>query len=161
MDDFLAKPIQPADLWVAMDRAVGSRPPARPPAPDLLAPQVLLAACGGDAAALEEICQAFGARLPQHLQAVQDALRDGDAPRLRETAHKLAGMVATFSTSAGGVASDLEDRAGHGQLEEARPLAARLDAMAEEVLQLAGGLSLDTLVNQAGGAAEPGRPAGP
>ena len=49
MDDFLAKPIQPADLWAAMDRLVGSRPPAEPPGPDLLAPQVLLASCGGDA----------------------------------------------------------------------------------------------------------------
>ena len=61
MDDFLAKPIQPADLWAAMDRLVGSRPPAEPPGPDLLAPQVLLAACGGDAAALEEICETFRA----------------------------------------------------------------------------------------------------
>ena len=26
MDDFLAKPIQPADLWAAMHRLVGSRP---------------------------------------------------------------------------------------------------------------------------------------
>jgi hypothetical protein len=70
-------------------------------------------------------------------------------------------MVATFSTAAGGVASDLEDRAEQGQLEEARPLAARLEAMAEELLQLAGGLSLETLLDQGGGAAEPGRPAGP
>src|SRR5262249_7723991 len=161
MDDFLAKPIQPDDLWAAMDRAVGSRPPARPPGLDLLAPQVLLAACGGDAAALEEIGQACRARLPEHIQAVQDALRDGDVSRLREAAHKLAGMVATLSTTAGGVASDLEDRAEQGQLEEARPLAARLEAMTEELLQLAGGLSLETLLDQGGGAAEPGRPAGP
>src|SRR5262249_51874218 len=109
MDDFLAKPIQPNDLWAAMDPAVRSRPPARPPGLDLLPPQVLLAACGRDAATLEEICQAFRARLPEHLKAVQDALWDGNAPRLREAAHKLAGMVATFSTAAGGVASDLED----------------------------------------------------
>jgi len=46
-------------------------------------------------------------------------------------------------------------------LDEAQPLAARLEAMAEELLQLAGGLSLDTLLDQGGGAADPGRPAGP
>jgi CheY-like chemotaxis protein len=161
MDDFLAKPIQPDDLWAAMDRAVGSCPPAEPPGLDLLAPQVLLAACGGDAAALEEICQAFRARLPEHLQAVQDALRHGDAPRLREAAHKLAGMVATFSSAASSVASDLEDRAAEGQLDEAQPLAARLEVMAEELLQMARGLSLDTLLDQGGGAADPGRPASP
>ena len=150
MDDFLAKPIQPADLWTAMDRVAGSRPPG----PDLLAPQVLLASCGGDAATLEEICQTFRARLPDHLKAVRDALRDGDAPRLREAAHKLAGMVTTFSTVAGDVASELEDHATEGQLDEAQPLAARLEAMAEELMQLAGWLSLDALREQAKSASE-------
>jgi len=152
MDDFLAKPIQAAELWAAMDRVVGARPLADPPRPGLLDPRVLLAACGGDAAILEKICQAFRARLPEHLQAVQDALRNGDASRLREGAHKLAGMVAAFSTVAGGVASDLEDHAAQGHLEEARPLVARLEAMAEALVQLVGGLSLETLCEQAGAA---------
>jgi len=160
MDDFLAKPIQPDDLWATMDRAVGSRPPARPPGLDLLAPQVLLAACGSDAAALEEICQAFRSRLPEHLKAVQDALRAEDAPRLREAAHKLAGMVAAFSSEAGDVASELEDRAAQGQLQGARPLAAQLEAMAEELMRLAGGLSLDTLCHQAKDATQPGQTTG-
>ncbi|HEV3256741.1 MAG TPA: response regulator, partial [Gemmataceae bacterium] len=155
MDDFLAKPIQAADLWVAMDRVVGTPAPAAGrisnpscsdrPGPSLLDPGVLLAACGGDAVILEKICQAFRARLPDHLTAVQDALRDRDTVRLREAAHKLLGMVAAFSTVAGGVASDLEDHAAQGQLEEARPLVERLETMAQELLQLAGGLSLETL----------------
>src|SRR5213075_679610 len=58
---------------------------------------------------LEKIGQAFRAHLPDHLKAVQDALRERDAPRLREAAHKLAGMLAAFSTTAGGVASEVED----------------------------------------------------
>ena len=149
MDDFLAKPIQAADLWAAIDRVVGARPPADRPGPGLLDPRVLLAACGGDAAILEKICQAFRARLPDHLAAVQDALRERDALRLREAAHKLCGMVAAFSTVAGGVASDLEDHAAHGQLEEARPLVEQLETMAQELMQLAGGLSLETLRHQA------------
>ena len=161
MDDFLAKPIQPDDLWAAMDRAVGWCPPAQPPGLDLLAPKVLLAACGGDAAALEEICQAFRARLPEHLKAVQDALRAEDAPRLREAAHKLAGMVAAFSSEAGDVASELEDRAAQGQLQGARPLAAQLEAMAEALMRLTGGLSLDTLYRQAKDATQPGQTTGP
>src|SRR5262249_28387759 len=57
MDAFLAKPIQGADLWAAMERVVGVRPPADPPGPGLLDPKVLLAACGGDAAILDRICQ--------------------------------------------------------------------------------------------------------
>jgi CheY-like chemotaxis protein len=160
MDDFLAKPIQAADLWAAMDRVVGAGPPDERPGQGLLDPRVLLAACGGDAAILERIGQTFRARLPDHLKAVQDALRDQDAPRLREAAHKLAGMAAAFSTATGGVASELEDRAAQGQLDEAPTLVARLETMAAELLRLAGGLSLETLRQQAGAADEPSRTAG-
>jgi PAS domain S-box-containing protein len=161
MDDFLAKPVQAADLWAAVDRVVAARAAGDRPTPGLLDPQVLLAACGGDAAILEKIGRAFRARLPDHLKAIQDALRDRDAPRLREAAHKLSGMVAAFSTAAGGVASDLEDRAAQGQLEEVQPLAARLETMAGELMELVSGLSLEALHDQVGSAAEPGRTASP
>jgi two-component system, sensor histidine kinase and response regulator len=164
MDDFLAKPIQAADLWAAIDRVVDARPPvawspdhATAGGPGLLDPGVLLAACGGDAVILEKICQAFHAHLPHHLTAVQDALRERDAVRLREAAHKLCGMVAAFSTVAGGVASDIEDHAAQGQLEEARPLVGRLEAMADELVRLARGLSLETLRRQTGPAGDPSR----
>ena len=156
MDDFLAKPIQVAYLWAAMDRAVGARRPTDRPGPGLLAPQVLLAACGGDAAVLDRICRAFQVRLPGHLKEVRDALRDGDASRLREAAHKLSGMVATFSTTAGSVASDLEDQAAQGRLEEARPLVTRLETMAEELTRLVGGLTLDVLRDRGGAATDAG-----
>jgi CheY-like chemotaxis protein len=177
MDDFLAKPIQPTDLWAAINRVVrrdegrGMKDEGKtsmlshssliPHPSSLLDPRVLLAVCGGDAAILERLGQTFRARLPGHLKAVQEALRDRDAPRLREAAHKLAGMVAAFSSTAGALASELENHAAQGQLEEARPLVVRLEAMAEELMRLAGGLSLDALRDQAGGATEPGRTAGP
>jgi hypothetical protein len=55
-------------------------------------------------------------------------------------------MVATFSTVASGVASDLEDRAAQGQLEEARALVGQLETMIPELLGLVeAGLSLDAL----------------
>ena len=72
------------------------------------------------------------------------------ATRLREASHKLAGMVSAFSSVAGGVASELEDLAARGQLEEARPLVARLEAMAGELTRLAGGLSIEALRDHAG-----------
>ena len=130
MDDFLTKPVRAADLWAAIDRVV-RRPPAGRASRDRACSTraCCWAVCGGDAGILEKICQAFRARLPDHLAAVQDALRERDAPRLREAAHKLCGMVAAFSTVAGGVASDLEDHAARGQLEEARPLVEQLETM--------------------------------
>src|SRR5439155_17804529 len=86
MDDFLAKPIQAVDLWAATERVTGSRPPADRPGPGLLDPRVLLAACGGDADTLEKICQVLRSRLPDHMTAVQAALRDRHAIRLRRAA---------------------------------------------------------------------------
>jgi CheY-like chemotaxis protein/HPt (histidine-containing phosphotransfer) domain-containing protein len=169
MDDFLAKPIQAADLWAAVGRVLPRREEGEGrrvegktgmPSPSSLIPhpsslldaRVILAACGGDAAILDRIGQTFRGRLPDHLRAVRDALRDGDAPRLREAAHKLAGMVAAFSTAAGGLASDLEDQAALGRLEGAHPLVARLEAMAGELVRLVGGLSVEALRDQAGAA---------
>jgi HPt (histidine-containing phosphotransfer) domain-containing protein len=110
----------------------------------------LLAACGGDAAILAKICQTFRARMPDHLKAIRDALRDQDAPRLREAAHKLAGMAGVFSTLAGGKASELEDQAEQGRLGEAVALVNQLEAMGAELLRLAGTLSLDALRDAAG-----------
>jgi HPt (histidine-containing phosphotransfer) domain-containing protein len=110
---------------------------------------VLWDVCGGDASILYKIGQAFRARLPDHLAAVQDALCEQDSHRLREAAHKLCGMMAAFSTVAGAVASDLEDHAARGQIEEARPLVKQLETMAEELMRLASGLSLETLRHHA------------
>jgi HPt (histidine-containing phosphotransfer) domain-containing protein len=161
MDDFLAKPIQAPDLWAAIDRVVGGHSPADRPGPGLLDPRVLLAACGGDAVILEKICQALRARLPDHLRAVQEALQDRDTLRLREAAHKLCGMVAAFSSVAGGVASDLEDHAARGQIEEALPLVVQLETMADELVRLTDGLSLETLRQQTGPANVPTRTTSP
>jgi CheY-like chemotaxis protein len=165
MDDFLAKPIQAPDLWAAIQRVIrdegrGTRRidpefSSLAPRPSLLAPHVLLAACGGDAIILGSICQAFRTRLPDHLTTVQDALRDRDTPRLREAAHKLCGMMAAFSTVAGGVASDVEDLAAQGQLDDARPLVGQLESMAQELVRDVAGLSFDALRKLAGPAANP------
>ena len=161
MDDFLSKPIRAADLWAAIDRVVGARPPAERLGPGLLDPRVLWEVCGGDAGVLAKLAQVFRARLPDHLAALQQALRDQDTLRLREAAHKLYGTVAAFSTVAGAVASDLEDHAARGQLEAARPLVEQLQTMADELMRLAGDVSFETLRHQADVAGDLNRTAGP
>jgi hypothetical protein len=59
------------------------------------------------------------------------------------------------------VASDLEDHAAQGQLEQARPLVGQLETMADELVRLASGLSLETLRPQTGLADDPNRTARP
>ena len=139
-------------------RGVPGRP--RPEVGDrtsLLDPVVLLAACGDDAEGLHELCHDFQTYAPARLAEVGDALRDQDAPRLREAAHKLCGLLSAFSTVAGNLASDLEDHAAGGQLDEARPLVDRLETIAQELIRQVDGLSHESLRRQAGTADGPDR----
>jgi CheY-like chemotaxis protein/HPt (histidine-containing phosphotransfer) domain-containing protein len=156
MDDYLSKPVRSAELFAAIDRLVSAPSPEgeksegantdRVDRTSLLDPVVLLAACGGDGEGLREMCQDFQTYAPPRLAEVADALRDEDAPRLREAAHKLCGLLSAFSTVAGNVASNLEDQAARGRLDEARPLAGQLETMAGELMQQVGSLSLESLL---------------
>jgi two-component system, sensor histidine kinase and response regulator len=121
----------------------------------------LLTACGDDAEWLRGMCEDFQTYLPARLAEVGEALRDQDAPRLREAAHKLGALLFAFSTVAGNAASDLEDHAAQGRLEEARPLVEQLETMAQELLGMTGGLSLEALRQQAEAARDSKRTARP
>jgi two-component system, sensor histidine kinase and response regulator len=146
MDDFLAKPIQATDLWAKIERIPTARPPAERGPID---PHVLLAACGGDGVILDRICRALRGGLPDQLAAVEEALAAKNAPRLREAAHRIGGIVAAFSVAAASLASEIEDHADGGRLEKARPLVKQFATMARELIRLAGGLSLEALRHQA------------
>jgi hypothetical protein len=82
---------------------------------------------------------------PARLAELGDALRDRNARRLRQAAHKFCSLLFAFSTIAGTVASDLEDHAAQGHIEDAQPLVERLETMTQELMRLVGGLSLEAL----------------
>ncbi len=163
MDDLLTKPIRPAELIAAIDRVAPARnvsQEARPVVGEhlrLLDPAAAPRACGEDKEALRTICRGLQTYLPERLAEVRDALRDSDSPRLRSVAHKLCALLFEFSTAAGNVASDLEDYAAEGRLEEAQPLVQQLETMADEMLRLSGGLSIEALRQQIGPADAPNR----
>jgi two-component system, sensor histidine kinase and response regulator len=161
MDDFQTKPIRPADLLAAIQRVLrnegrgaskgaqtefpASESPSLTPRPSLLAPRVLLAACGGDPTLLRKMCQTLTARVPEHLAALRDALREQDAPRLREAAHKSCGMLSEFSTTGGDLAGNLEDLAAGTHLDKAGPILEQLEAVAHELLQQIDRLTVEVL----------------
>ena len=120
----------------------------------MLDPVVLLASCGGDGDGLRGLCEDFQTYAPARLAAMLAALRDQDAPRLREAAHKLCGLLSAFSTVAGNLAADLEDQAADGQLELARPMVEKLETMVQELLRQVDGVSLESLECQTGTAVE-------
>jgi PAS domain S-box-containing protein len=174
MDDFLTKPVATAALLAAIDRLIRKDEGGRMkdeqekpshsdssfilhPSSFLLDPIAVLTACGDDAEGLRRLCQDFQTYAPARLAEVRDALRERDAPRLNQVAHKFCALLFAFSTVAGSMASDLEDRAAGGQLEEAQPLVERLETMTQELVRLVGGLSLETLRYQARIAADASR----
>jgi HPt (histidine-containing phosphotransfer) domain-containing protein len=148
MDDFQTKPIRPADLLAAIDRLLLTHPPRQSRSRDLLDAPVLWAACGGDATLLRKMCRTLIAHVPEHLAALRDALRDQDAPRLREAAHKCCGMLSEFSTPAGDLAGNLEELAAGTQLEKAAPILEQLEAIAQELVKQVDGITVEALRHQ-------------
>ena len=60
---------------------------------------------------------------------------------------------------AGAVATDLEDQAARGQLEDAWPLVEQLEAIARELIEQVDGLSIEVLRDQSGAAGDRDRTA--
>jgi two-component system sensor histidine kinase/response regulator len=149
MDDFQTKPIRPADLLAAIDRVLRTHSSRQFRRRELLDPPVLLAACGGDSALLRKMCQTLAARIPEHLAALRDALRNQDAPRLREAAHKCCGMLSEFSAAAGDLAGSLEDLAAGTQLEKAIPILEQLETLAQKVVKQLEGITVEALRRKA------------
>jgi PAS domain S-box-containing protein len=151
MDEYLAKPIRAAELFAAIDRVVfGEEDPWRAergadvPA-GLLDPAALLAACDGDAELLRKMCRHFQDHVPGRLDEVGEALRDRDAPRLREAAHRLGGMVSSFSAAAAAAVALLERLGAQGELEKVIPIHSRLTEIVGSLCSELDSLSVEQL----------------
>ena len=151
MDDYLAKPVRAAELFAAIDRVVSGEEAPRPAESEagapggLLDPAALLAACDGDAELLRKMCRHFQAFVPGRLAEAGEALRGRDVPRLREAAHKLGGMVSTFSATAAEEAALLGRLGSEGKIDEAIQTHSRLTGIVDRVIAALGTLSVEQL----------------
>jgi HPt (histidine-containing phosphotransfer) domain-containing protein len=107
------------------------------------------------------LCQTLISRVPEHLATLRNALREQDALRLREAAHKCCGMLSEFSTVAGDLAGNLEDLAASTQLDEAAPILEQLETIAHELVKQIDGITIEALRRQAEGLDENPGTAGP
>jgi two-component system sensor histidine kinase/response regulator len=102
MDSYVAKPLRPQELVVAVEGFFGpvSEPAAAAPdqahSGEVLDGEALLARVSGNKAVLRELVELFEADYPEHLSQVHSAAAHGDRPALQRGAHNLKGMVATF-----------------------------------------------------------------
>ena len=158
MDDFLAKPIQAADLWAAIDRVVGVPvPPADRAGTGPARP-------AGAAGRLRRRCGRWLREMMPGLPAYAagPAGRGQRAPcgrpgRARGCARPLTSFVGCCRRSPRRPVPwrRTSKISGRGQLEEARPLVEQLEAMARELMGLAGGLSLEELSTRAAACTRP------
>jgi CheY-like chemotaxis protein/HPt (histidine-containing phosphotransfer) domain-containing protein len=161
MDDYLAKPVRAAELFAAIDRVVsgqlvsggvvsgewskasGETSPLT--SSGLLDPAALLAACDSDAQLLRKMCRHFQTFAPDSLAEVSEALRNRDSARLREAAHKLGGMVSSFSATAAEAVALLGRLGSEGKIEEAIQTHARLTEIVDWLISVLDTLSVEQL----------------
>jgi HPt (histidine-containing phosphotransfer) domain-containing protein len=103
MDDYIAKPFDPADLT----RVLGahSTPNSPRPAPAVAAEEpfdraAVLKRFGGDTRLLAEIVEAFVAECPRMTAALRAAGEEGDRTAVRRHAHSLQGSLSVLGPSA-------------------------------------------------------------
>jgi CheY-like chemotaxis protein/HPt (histidine-containing phosphotransfer) domain-containing protein len=157
MDDYLPKPIRTAELFAVVERVLAGRPAPESPlaaaaeSETVLDAGTLRAACDDDPVLLEKLIRVFRDNAPGSLARVREAIARRDPDHLREAAHRLRGLLSTFSATAAEAAARLEAMGAGGGLDEA---AATLDGLAERVGRLGSvleGLSIEQLRHNDGG----------
>jgi CheY-like chemotaxis protein len=148
MNDYVAKPIRPAELIAAIRRTPRRRPAEGPGAAGGSRPPVdaavlarLAESMGGDDAFVAELIEQFVTDSPTLVAGARKGLETGDAEEVRRAAHTLKSNAATMG------ANELADRsrrlelaAKAGELEGG---AASLDAVAEELERVHAALRSD------------------
>ena len=121
MDDYLTKPLEPAEMATTLARWL-----ARPAAIDFPS---LLQRCMGKPELAQRLVQKFLVQAGADLQELETAIRENDATRLRLVAHRIKGSAANVSAEAiRDCASRLEILGRDGNLAEAPEILAQLRA---------------------------------
>ncbi len=131
MDDYLCKPIRPAELLAAVERHAPRRPPA--PSYQQLNAEELAKRVGSNRTLLTKLVRLFASETPPLIQQCRDALQHGDSNRLRDLAHRLKGSASYFSTGVSERAAVVERLADSAENDKR---AAALDALAQAVEEL-------------------------
>jgi signal transduction histidine kinase/two-component SAPR family response regulator/HPt (histidine-containing phosphotransfer) domain-containing protein len=135
MDDYLAKPIRPADVrgmiekWAAKLAADGpsalSRPDAAPDGEPPVDMTRLMDLTDGNASGARELIDMFYKQTERQLKQIEDAVRAGDAAEAGRVAHSCKGASATLGMARfASVLLQLEKRGKSGALDGAEQICA-------------------------------------
>ena len=151
MDDYIAKPVNPEELFAMLARYArnassgpaqkGARQSAR--APRVLDRERLRQSIGEDPEHIHKVMALFVQTTAQSLADLRAALAAGDSARLEKLAHSLKGASFTLGADAlGEIGAQLEARGKAGELHEAEPLLASAE---EAFTQLQSEMASDRL----------------
>jgi CheY-like chemotaxis protein len=115
MDGYVTKLIRPRELFDALAALVPPAPAAPPGGEGLLDREAALERAGGDAELLGELADLFLAECPKLMAEVHQAVRAGDASRLRRSAHALKGSVSNFGAAEATAAAQHLEQMGRRQ----------------------------------------------
>ena len=131
MDDYLCKPIRPAELLAAVERHATRRPAA--PSYRQMNPTEVEKRLGGNRKLLTNLVQLFALESPRLLEECRTAIERGDAKVLRELAHRLKGSASYFSARVAERAAAVERLADSGEKDKR---SAAVDELAGDVSEL-------------------------
>lgn len=142
MDGYLSKPIDPALLYATLEHESAPIAPATSPSAADLQPSAtavdrdrLMERLGRDEELLTDVVRLFLDRCPARLAAIEAAVEDGDAERIRTAAHALKGAAGNLSAQGlFDAARTLERLGAEGRLEPAEAAWRRLSMEAANVL---------------------------
>lgn len=97
-DDYVSKPLQPSDLFGAIERCCPGASKAEPKGEvNMVDESKMLERCQGDRQLLGEIIELFDAGAEKLLEEVARPAEQGDAEKVAKAAHALKGSIANFT----------------------------------------------------------------
>ncbi|WP_175517107.1 PAS domain S-box protein [Planctomicrobium piriforme] len=127
MDGLLQKPMRSELLFQLIDEVISSdQVTTETKAEQLIDHEMLRSVSGGNPEILQALIASFFEHMPQLLLELQHQADAGELSPLRESAHKAASTLGTFSRTAGDLALAVEGFAIQGELNQARDAVQRL-----------------------------------
>ena len=139
MDDYVAKPVAPRDLFEALERVAGSMPVEYDDEADdreepLVATADLLARVDGNAELARKVAALFVEDAPRMLALLQEAKEKRDAEAVSKVAHRMKGAIGNFpANDALALAARLEIVARRGDLASIEETLPRLVEATEDL----------------------------
>ena len=141
MDGYVSKPLQPSDLFEAVESLAGTSAgessmtaPSTNGSPPAFDRDVALKHVGGDREVLREIIGIFFRECPGWLTQIREGVAKGDAKVVQRAAHTLKGSVSTFGPSeARDLAQQLETLGKDQNLAGANEIALQLERSIHEL----------------------------